>query len=462
MFDQLRRVVYLLVLLQFCACVVRATDGSGGEAPVEAVVERTEHDEMVAAENVTAAWIEKAYELLVQGRVCMTVWDGAVDSLNGSSQLVETRAEEVKDFVKMATAEEVKKLEEMVLEVGKEVNTTKSSIPYVRRAGVLCEGPQESLEDAENRFNQSVRSYLNEKAAKTNRTYWTLEKELLAEKSNKTYGKVVAVTGRYKELRGRSHVIEFHVQRRVEAAKQSMKEAKNKLVAIKVGEPIEKKGEDIKKIEDQIQQIEKTIEEIVKDVGARKRRKDPKANAMDGKVKNAVDEAKKQIATEREEDEKKLAEEVKAEREREAEDRRKQEQAQREREAEERRAQEQAQRDREAEERRAQEQAQRDREAEERRAQEQAQRDREAEERRAQEQAQRDREAEERRAQEKAQKEEEVREKKDKEEQQRRVAEEAKRAAEKVTKKKDGSSPALVHSPLLLILLCLLGCTLVC
>ncbi|ORC78680.1 uncharacterized protein TM35_002291000, partial [Trypanosoma theileri] len=91
MFIQLRRVVYLLVLLQFCTCVAH------GDDKVPSVPKESE---VKIVEQRLKASVNKAYELLVEGNSCLSVWKDEVELCKKSTGVVKTAAEKTKGPVK--------------------------------------------------------------------------------------------------------------------------------------------------------------------------------------------------------------------------------------------------------------------------------------------------------------------------------------------------------------------------
>ncbi|ORC86126.1 uncharacterized protein TM35_000301660 [Trypanosoma theileri] len=109
MFIQLRRVVYLLVLLQFCTCMAL------GDDKVPSVAKESE---VKIVEQRLKTSVDKVYELLVEGNSCLSVWKDEVVECNRSTGDVKTAAEETKGLI-----EKIEKTESITNE-GEEVGST--------------------------------------------------------------------------------------------------------------------------------------------------------------------------------------------------------------------------------------------------------------------------------------------------------------------------------------------------
>ncbi|ORC84359.1 uncharacterized protein TM35_000461780 [Trypanosoma theileri] len=460
MFIQLRRVVYLLVLLQCCVCVSYA-DPSGrvaadGLKRDEEVLD--EHQDVLAAENKARAWINTVDEHLAEGRGYSAVWEEVVNSTNASSQLANSTAMAVKELVeeldkkavvkggtkyKMVDGDE-NKIKELVQKIKEAVTNTESRVYEVwgaRWHGLPSLG---TLEDAVRDFNETREYYLR-KLAEANVTYWTPDKIKIAKDSNKTYHELFAITEKYVKLNGLSIVTESEVRGRIKEVQNTMEGVKNKLTEIKTNK-VEGDAGKIDGILSAIKEIDTPCKNVLKAVDARPigTAKPKKGVTIGVRMKAEKKRIKELIPVERKAEADRLAKEEQA---------RKDEAARQERERQEKLKEEQRlARERE---RMAQEEMERKKKA----AAEEAEK-RKADEKRAEEEkAKQDQERKE--AEEKAQGAREALKKKEKE-QLERAAEEAKKKAE-ATKRNDNSySPALAHSPLLLLLLCVLGYTLVC
>ncbi|ORC91915.1 uncharacterized protein TM35_000041290 [Trypanosoma theileri] len=466
MFVQLRGVVYLLVLLQCVAFVSHANTAVGGESSegptVTAHVEKSDEDSEAEVkkpepcdpeicpmvEKRLAEWIRIVDDYLADGRGCRSVWDAVVNTANETSKLANTSAIKVGGLVKKIeeeqtvgdqtelVAKDVEILEDLVRKVKEAVDNTRSSVLDTWRAEWFCGHKRGTLEEAQNGFKKEIDIYIHERVAMRNETYWTIERVETAERSNKTYFELQNITKRLKDLKGWSQATKVNVEHRVKAAKKQLNEAKEKLEKIKPGETLGVGSKD-EGIKNNITNITGEIDTFVKKIENWRPNKNtgPKENSVDARIKQAIENEKKLVEQEKETDKNKRIEE-RAQREREAQEQKEREvQAQRAREA-------QEQKEREA-------QAQKTREAQE-------QKDREV-------QAQKAREAQEQKEREvRAQEAKDALEKTEKE-QLERAAEEARKKAEAAKKNDNSVSPALVHVPLLLLLvLTVLGSTLVC
>ncbi|ORC82964.1 uncharacterized protein TM35_000801020 [Trypanosoma theileri] len=459
MFVQLRGVVYLLVLLHCCVCVAYAVPtagangGDGGADGDGTVVERTEHDEVVAAENTAEAWMKKVSEYLAAGKGYSSIWEGIVNSSNESSKLANSTALKVKDLLvevdkksvegcgancKLAEGDE-KKIKELVQEVKEAVDGTGSYVEDTLWAKHMGSLSCDTWVDAVNRFNQSRVYYLS-KLAEPNKTYWTREKIKLARISNKTYHELETITVKYGELDGLSTRSVIDGRERIEETKKTMEGVKLQLEGIKKklkddGAKIGEIVESVSKVVESCTNVEKVTGDWIKN------RKLPKKKDVVAKMEAERKRMEPLITAEIKAEEERMVQEEQA----------KQDEAARlERERQEKLEEEQ--RLAREQERLAQEELERKKKAEEEEAEK-----RKADEKRAQEEkAKQDRERKD--AEEKAR---EALEKKEKE-QLERAAEEAKKKAEAAKKNDSSLGPALMHSPFLLILLCVLVCTLVC
>ncbi|ORC82113.1 uncharacterized protein TM35_000971010 [Trypanosoma theileri] len=459
MFVQLRGVVYLLVLLHCCVYVAYAVPtegangGDGGADGDGTVVERTEHDEVVAAENTAEAWMKKVSEYLAAGKGYSSVWEGIVNSSNESSKLAKSTALEFKKLVEEVESKtagkgdathkledgEKDKIEELVQKVKKAVDNTSSYVEDTLWAKQMGSLSRDTWVDAVNRFNQSRLYYLS-KLAEPNKTYWTREKIKLARISNKTYHELETITVKYGKLDGLSTRSVIDGRERIEETKKTMEGVKLQLEGIK-----KKLKDDEAKIGGIVESVSKVVESCT---NVEKVTGDWIKNRKLPKKKNVV----AKMEAERKRMEPLITAEIKAEEERmvQEEQAKRDEAARLERERQEKLEEEQ--RLAKEQERLAQEEQERKKKAEE----EEAER-RKADEKRAQEEkAKQDRERKD--ADEKAR---EALEKKEKE-QLERAAEETKKKTEAAKKNDSSLGPALMHSPLQLLLLCVLGCTLVC
>ncbi|ORC80209.1 uncharacterized protein TM35_001741000 [Trypanosoma theileri] len=443
MFVQLRRMVYLLVLLHFCVSLVSATvsveGASGPDGGEVVVVKRTEHDEVLSAENVTAAWLIKAGQLLEEGVGCFSVWEDELRRCRESANRTEAAANETTDYVnekkgalKPVESEVGTKIKELVEGVKNAVIETTAAVKDVKRIKDTCTDSLGSMVDALT-FNATREYYMGERLEEKNKTYWTLEKKKLAEISNWTFYKLSNVTGELGALVGKNKILFLW------DLVEHMKAAKTKMDGVK--QAFQPSGDD--------SEITRSVEEVLSLIA--KVVPITKQNALITKTESTIDDKLRDAKAKARQ---RIAEEVKAK----EEQARKEEAARQEREKQTRLEEQRLAKEKE---RMAQEELERKRMAEEQAKKKKAA-DEEAEKRKDDEK--RDQEEKAKQEQERRDAEEKARvalEKKEKE-QLERAAEEARKKAE-ATKKNDNShSPSLVHSPLFLLLLCVLGSTLVC
>ncbi|ORC86876.1 uncharacterized protein TM35_000251720 [Trypanosoma theileri] len=423
MFVQLRGVVYLLVLLQCCVCVAHATDG-------QSTVEN--------AEGELKKWVKKADELLGKGRGCVTVWKKEEESCNGRISPTKSVADGTHSLVTeikkklgggvitkdQGTGDDdlVEKAKKAMQKTQETVNETKAILAETAVVNIQCSYIlEEWRQEMENK--DGARKHYVSVIKGAEEKYRTPERIELVEESNKTHKVLSDVMGELAVASKRSSSCTRVVKQHQERAERAMKELEGV------------SGDVVEQIKEA-----RTHNATVPRESTVKARLDveweEEAQAI-VKAKEEEEQKKKQAALEKAQAEQRLLAEKEA-KEREAE---LEEQKRRAREQE-RMAQEELDRKKKAA---AEEEAEK-RKADEKRAQE---------EKTKQDQERRD-------AEEKAQKAREALERKEKE-QLERAAEEARKKAE-AAKKNDNShhSPALVQSPLLLILLCVLGCTLVC
>ncbi|ORC81339.1 uncharacterized protein TM35_001201010 [Trypanosoma theileri] len=467
MFIQLRRVVYLLVLLQCYACMASATnEDNGEEAPEHTETpeekERKYNDKVVRLRNVSGM----AHARYVEGRSCLNVWRDTVRASNESYARARSAAE-VTDGIavkiglmkdKMSKSpgtfaewdsvsnllDEVKKTTSNIEEMIKE---TEKKIPSIKKVGDLCKTEHGNAVDILKELEKAHFRY-EEVFDTTEEVKWKKEGKLL-ENSTETQKLVEKFIKEFELFRGEAQVSRVNALIQIVKAKDSIKgtAAKFNELEVVVEEEAKKAGEtgNAKKVNSTLHEVKNTVE------GAQNI-KEPEKNTLlttsefnvtlrKERVKVAQEVAQEILRAQREKEERarRAAEEAQREKER----------VQKEREDRERKAAEEAQREKER--------VQKEREDRERKAAEEAQREKER--------VQKEREDRERKAAEEAQREKE-RVQKEREERERKVAEEAQREKgkepKKATKGGDNSNgPGLVHSHLLLVLLCVLGCTLV-
>ncbi|ORC85359.1 uncharacterized protein TM35_000351030, partial [Trypanosoma theileri] len=315
MFVRLRGVVYLLVLLHCCACVVRATGGGGAVAVASndgTVDVRSPHDEVLLAENRTAEWLNKADDLYVEGDGCRFLWEEELKLCKELVDSTERKTKEVSDYVtktkgkgsSTALNETVKgKVKELLQGVKETVLKTTSAVKDVRRIKDICTNTLGSMENALTTFNTTREFFMVERHKETNQTYWTPEKVKLAEDSNRTFFRLSGVWEKLGAVVGKNKVLLlWDVDRR-------MKPARKKTEGLKT--VFEREDGVDKEIKTIIDEVGKTIDEAV---GIRTQkvmvRKDE--STVDSKIENAKKEARQRMEEAIREEERKLAEDEQA------------------------------------------------------------------------------------------------------------------------------------------------------
>ncbi|ORC91920.1 uncharacterized protein TM35_000041340 [Trypanosoma theileri] len=433
MFVQLRRVVYLLVLLQCCVCVAYATSEIDDE-------ER----EIRRSVRVLKASLERTDSLYAKGRSCLSVYEKEIQFCNESSLNAVKEAENavevittmkgktdvlVKEGDKFVESERlVKYAEETLQNTKKAVDDATRFVEIVSQTKKACVVDGYNMEHEAERLKDHYTALLYQLKDKKE-TEEKKERMELVERGKERHDELYKLMNSTGEVIIRVAEVRPMAMEKTKLAAQAMsrsiadllwiiKELKNVVPAAEDGEN-----------QNWVNQSEKKIKEIVREVHAANPEK-TRGEAI-AEIRVALEEKKKEedslIKEEWVDKEKKIKERV-------------------ERESNERKAEEERRR-KEEEARRAEEEKKR--RAEEEKAKQEAERKaREEEAKRVAAEMAKERV---------------------KEEEARRVAaemarERAKEEAEKAKKKKDGgSSPALVRGPLLLIVLvCVLGCTLVC
>ncbi|ORC85782.1 uncharacterized protein TM35_000332390 [Trypanosoma theileri] len=460
-FVQLRRVVYVLVLLQLCACVVCAddTEKKEGEKHAEKIKE----------------WLKKVDEQVPGATACQKVGernnekyaDVATNVWNIAKEVKES-ANTTRDLVKRVDeGDEVKrKLNEQVGVVSEKVKKSKEVIATARsalqeaRVLVGCTAFLGNLRDLRSEKSKNDLKFYTDDLEEKNRKFDRLEWGDLINRTRKTEREVDLLvqnlTFSLKRSRGISNEVARSLGDALSAAEEAVRRFENVREKVnKTHRDYDQKVEEIKsemvtampvigdkKITKAVPSLipEKEGENATKEVGwkettdanvgaspvtgARVREYPDQVNAS-----KIVNELNRVLEEEKENLKQKKMEEQKAfEEKKKAEIRRKEE---------ERRAEEKVRRAKE-------EKARQVREEQEKKARE--------------EKARREKAEAEKLAEEKKRKQE-----KQAEEEKARKAKEGAERAKNAKNKKDGSVRlALMHSPLLLLLLCLLGCTLVC
>ncbi|ORC81345.1 uncharacterized protein TM35_001201070 [Trypanosoma theileri] len=445
MFIQLRRLVYLLVLLHCCVCVVRA---DGEDTKEERYREKVWH-----LRNTTI----RAYARLVEGRGCLNAWREMVRTSNESykrahsaAKLTEEIAAKVKVMKEKLEAsastftgwEDVGSLldevKETTSDVEERIKEAERKALSIKRAGDFC---KVEYDNAVNVMDELYKAqYMYEELFEPGRkpkSEWTKD-DRLVENSTDTHGQIKKFIAEFDLFRGEAQVSKVNALIQVKEAKDSIEKTAKRFKELK--EEIEKSSRDgDEKLKSS--RVKDKVTEMAEAVAKAGKIEEPKKKELlSAAVYNVT------LMEEREKAVRLVADEVvgihreKAERARRAaeEAQRERERAQREEEERERRVAEEAQREKER--------VQKEREERERKVAEEAQRERERARKVAEEEALRERERARKVAEDEAQKESE-----------RRMVE--------GKKKKDNSvGPALVHGPLLLllVLMCVLGYTLVC
>ncbi|ORC85357.1 uncharacterized protein TM35_000351010 [Trypanosoma theileri] len=450
---QLRRVVYLLVLLQCFVCVSYAEgkEGVDSREPKRSEEERLE-------ERLTRV-VDRVYVTFVRGSGCLSLWKEVVGEFNNSvgglpaiagksSEPVKTLAgiESLGGETVEKTTSEIKggisALEDIVDAVEKTITLGKET----RWVAINCLSSRGEWDGEKVQFASNIDYFAGLLGKGIEET---VERMRLVRNCSKIQEEMSYLAGNLTAHEATSNFVLRGSDKALEAAKVAMETAITNLKKVKdLGGDHEGKYKDIKlQIEDVIKKGDAKVTElksILKKLPFAKQQQKPTQGigerldkAWGGEARQKADEMVPKVN--------KMVEEELAKRE-EAKRLEKEEQERKARETQEQIEREQAQRAAEAEEQRKRE--------------EQAQKDAEVREQENNEQARRAREAREQKENEQAQK---VRGAQDKLVEEGRAKEKAREMAE-MTKKKDGSlSPALVHNPLLLmLLLCVLGCILVC
>ncbi|ORC91912.1 uncharacterized protein TM35_000041260 [Trypanosoma theileri] len=442
MFVQLRGVVYLLVLVQCCVFFVHAqeeqTDPSGGEFGI--------------AERKLQMWAAQSADLLADGRSCLSVWEKELNECNETYGRAKSVLEEAGDLdgkieeiekktdtlnsTSPANGEELDLLQKLLGEAKETVRKTHdavdktvSAIRKTRTARQFCEVTLGNVDDVLKQLH-SAQTYYSHTLEEYKRTFETEDRIQLNKNSSKTYKELDMVRANLTWLVVRTRFVVGDADAKVDAVKKTMNGAKMKLgrIDVAIANLLQKRQEspDKNKIE-----VIKSEVEVVRDA-ARTDTMNTIVSIM--REEDPRDEDRKVI--------KDITEKLKKERGANLLSIQQARKAEEERLAEEKR---QAEKQKKEQEDRAKEEAKRIEEEKKRKAEEE--KARQAAEKVAEEEAKR------------------VVAEKAKEAAESAREEQARQAAEKAKKKKDGAvSPALMHIPLILLvlLLCVLGSTLVC
>ncbi|ORC90254.1 uncharacterized protein TM35_000093040 [Trypanosoma theileri] len=440
MFVQLRRVVYLLVLLQCCACVVHADDDA----------------EKKSAVNFLKGWIEGAEKHLGEGRSYQDLWDTTVVTCAKKADEAKKVAEKTIKLVDGIVAEEKnhpggffkpsvsEELANLVENASREVEENSrvfreamDTVEKARKLVLWSSGAMQNMQDMLETQNNSRVYYTGvlKGIPEDNRTE---EQELLIERSERIYNEINGVYQHLLVISKRSIACSRETNQRVMETKNKMHKAVKLFEGMK--EKFDMRTGDV---EGNVREYDEAVRESLKDdlkkePAHEETSKDIVGRASESTIGGASPLATKNRTVDTTDLKEKLEEEKKKEEER-LEQKKKEEEQEVKKRIEERKMA-----------------AERRRKEEERQKQAAAAA--------AAAEAQRVKEEEERKEREKqAQKVREEKAKRDAEEKARLEAERKAREEEAKKKKKDGSSsPALVHSSLILLVLSVLGCTLVC
>ncbi|ORC83132.1 uncharacterized protein TM35_000781000 [Trypanosoma theileri] len=445
MFVQLRRVVYLLVLLQCYACVTRAQSG-------EARVNKSPDERLREKEVQLKYEVDRVNDTVVKGVSCLNLWKEAVRESNQSRADADSaagRAEDISQRISEmitgvgaeGTINNWKEVKGLVAEVEETTGKLRQSIEETERklrdayktGKVFCRfeyenaiNAKEELERARGRYDEALDPYEGPKPSGEK------NKELY-ENSTVVHNEISAFIGDYKLFGGDAQHSQVTSYAHMKDAREVLDATVVKLGLLKtkvdaqvgkIGSPPE--NTEATAVKQKIEDVyEKVKNSGVKDTVRAKIEDEPKESKLEASNFSVKLKSEMENVVQRLEEERRRIAEEKVRREEDAR----------------RAAEEEAKRKRAEEEERAREEAAQ--KAREREAREAAKKAKEVEARLA-ETAEKSREKEVREAAEKAKGEAE--------------------RAQKAKKKNDrAESPALVHaSMLLLVLICVLGCTLVC
>ncbi|ORC82968.1 uncharacterized protein TM35_000801060 [Trypanosoma theileri] len=485
MFVQLHRVVYLLVLLQCCVCVAygnteagvggHGTSGSGGdvlgeEMNVLALTPKPVNVNYTDAEINGDQEIDTDLKLVVKqtllrlrdsqipfanATACKSIWERAIEANNETVKKSKDAVEKIKNFgeridnftekknkgenkLKLKDGVEAEGFKKLVDEINAELKKSKSEIPDAKKMETIdgavytkhvCLTVRGNAKNALDNLKRSLEDYETFKKETAKSTKAKEVKEA-GENRRDALEKVLA------QLR----LVELDAERSVSKAKDQVKDWADALGRFfRLGEMVTALAStDDARAESAIKTANNETVEEIKKVATEQKVKDIRklVNEVDDATKTRrvtiVEKIKKEVESANVKAAARVEEEV--------------------REA--IKAKEIADEEERARKAREEEEARRD-------AEEKAKQKAEEEKARKAEEEEEARRVAEEKAKQKA---EEEKARKAKEEEAKQAAEVAKeKVKEEAKKKKDGSSsPALMHSPLLLLLLSVLGCTLVC
>ncbi|ORC91507.1 uncharacterized protein TM35_000051030 [Trypanosoma theileri] len=128
MFVQLRGVVYLLVLLHFCVCVVRAEAETSDEA------------EAKIAKNVLQRTVDNAYEVLAQGKSCLTLLESEIKYCNESVMEAKKAVRDTNGVDELISQKKENAGSDKVVELLKRVRSTKETANVAMEAAIVAVG----------------------------------------------------------------------------------------------------------------------------------------------------------------------------------------------------------------------------------------------------------------------------------------------------------------------------------
>ncbi|ORC83133.1 uncharacterized protein TM35_000781010 [Trypanosoma theileri] len=450
MFVQLRRVVFLLVLLQCCACVAYAQ------------VEFDHDKEATRTKNNLQTAVSDAYVMLAEGRSCLSFLKNEMKDSNESVLYAKKVAE---DTVGILDGIEGKKNDRGKIQILLDkVRTAMGDTEDALRSATIAVGRKRAANQACHASRGNVAHVLSELEKKrqglesymTKGDVWYGNEECkqLVMNSTKVHGELQNVSAQIYQLNWNGVNTMTEEVKTLEGAIKTLNDAKKKLETLATS--LERERTDVGRI-GAIQNVTKVMGEVANNgevqlkVVSQKPKTDMKGNEViegvtvkEGDTLKKIDqEKKKQMVVKAVQLKEEIFKGAK-------EHLRQREEVEKQHIVETIQAEEKAKKERER------------RVAEEKKKKE--------EERKKIEEQQRRVEEEKKRVEEKKKKAEEEKrkdeERKKLEEEKKKIEEQKRKAEEEKTKpvmKKDGSSgPAFVHSPLLLLLLCVLGCTLVC
>ncbi|ORC81331.1 uncharacterized protein TM35_001211000, partial [Trypanosoma theileri] len=213
MFVQLRRVVYLLVLLQFCVCVAYA---QSDDDPDEAKVNEN-------LENALKKEVTHAYTLFVDGSGCFSAWKDVVGGCKSSSEDVASASKKTEEEVgkikrlregaslssgdsstDLKTKEAVKNAAEAVNATIDAVVKMTSSVKGTRWVGDFCMDIVNNWNEEEKRFAAKRNSFSELLGKKIEETP---ERMILAINSSKIHKELTYLVGNLSAYKGNSSFV---------------------------------------------------------------------------------------------------------------------------------------------------------------------------------------------------------------------------------------------------------------